>query len=75
MLATAYRPSTEYPSIVAYVLWIDRTRTDLGYYPGRYEPPSAVDRGPMMVPVDQRYRLLATFNGAFTTSTPITARR
>jgi hypothetical protein len=66
VLVTSYRPSTEYPSIVAYVLWIDHTRTDLAYYPGRYEPPSAVARGPMMVPVDQRYRLLATFNGAFT---------
>ena len=66
VLVTSYRPSTEYPSIVAYVLWIDHTRTDLAYYPGRYEPPSAVDRGPMMVPVDQRGRLLATFNGAFT---------
>ena len=62
VLVTTYRPSTEYPSIVAYVLWIDHTRTDLAYYPGRYEPPSAVDRGPMMVPVDQRHRLLATFN-------------
>jgi hypothetical protein len=66
VLVTTYRPSTEYPSIVAYVLWIDHTRTDLAYYPGRYEPPSAVDRGPMMVPVDQRSRLLATFNGGFT---------
>jgi hypothetical protein len=66
VLVTTYRPSTEYPYIVAYVLWIDHTRTDLAYYPGRYEPPSAVDRGPMMVPVDQRNRVLATFNGAFT---------
>jgi hypothetical protein len=66
VLVTTYRPSTEYPSIVAYVLWVDHTRTDLAYYPGRYEPPSAVDRGPMMVPVDQRNRLLATFNGGFT---------
>lgn len=66
VLVTSYRPSTEYPSIVAYVLWIDHTRTDLAYYPGRYEPPSAVDRGPMEVPVDQRNRLLATFNGGFT---------
>ena len=66
VLVTSFRPSTEYPSIVAYVLWIDHTRTDLAYYPGRYEPPSAVDRGPMMVPVDQRNRLLATFNGGFT---------
>jgi hypothetical protein len=66
VLVTTYRPSTEYPTLVAYVLWIDHTRTDLAYYPGRYEPPSAVARGPMMVPVDQRHRLLATFNGAFT---------
>jgi hypothetical protein len=66
VLVTSYRPSTVYPSIVAYVLWIDHTRTDLAYYPGRYEPPSAVDRGPMMVPVDQRHRLLATFNSGFT---------
>ncbi len=66
VLVTTYRPSTEYPSTVAYVLWIDHSRTDLAYYPGRYEPPSAVDRGPMMVPVDQRHRLLATFNGGFT---------
>ena len=63
VLVTSYRPSTAYPSIVAYVLWIDHTRTDLAYYPGRYEPPSAVNRVPMMVPVDQRSRLLATFNG------------
>jgi hypothetical protein len=66
VLVTSYRPSTDYPSIVTYVLWIDHTRTDLAYYPGRYEPPSALDRGPMMVPVDQRKRLLATFNGGFT---------
>ena len=66
VLVTTYRPSTVYPSIVAYVMWIDHTRTNLAYYPGRYEPPSAIDRGPMMVPVDQRNRLLATFNGGFT---------
>jgi hypothetical protein len=48
------------------VLWIDHTRTDQAYYPRRYEPPSAVDRGPMMIPVDQRHRLLATFNSGFT---------
>ena len=66
VLVTSYRPSTEYPTIVAYVLWIDHTRTDLAYYPGRYEPPDAVDRGPMMVPVGQRSPLLATFNSGFT---------
>jgi hypothetical protein len=66
VLVTSFRPSTAYPSIVDYVMWIDHTRTNLAYYPGRYEPPSAVNRGPMMVPVDVRNRLLATFNGGFT---------
>ena len=66
VLVTTFRPETAYPEIVAYVAWFDHTRTEIGYYPGRYEPPSAVDRGPMMVPVDQRNRLLATFNGGFT---------
>ena len=35
------------------------------FYPGRYEPPNAPVRGPMSVPDDQRWRLLATFNGGF----------
>ena len=42
------------------------TRTALGFYPGRYEPPNAPVRGPMSVPYGQRWRLLATFNGGFT---------
>ena len=66
MLVTTFRTELEYPQIVAYVAWFDHTRTEIGYYPGRYEPPSAPVRGPMMVPYDQRWRLLATFNGAFT---------
>jgi hypothetical protein len=66
VLVTTYRPDPSYPQIVAYVAWFDHTRTALAYYPGRYEPPSAVRRGPMMVPHDQRWRLLATFNGGFT---------
>jgi hypothetical protein len=66
VLVTTYRPETDYPQIVAYVAWFDHTRTELGYYPGRYEPPNATVRGPMMVPYDQRSRLLATFNGGFT---------
>jgi Phosphodiester glycosidase len=66
VLVTTYRPETDYPQIVAYVAWFDHTRTELGYYPGRYEPPNADVRGPMMVPYDQRSRLLATFNGGFT---------
>jgi hypothetical protein len=66
VLVTTFRPEVDYPQLVAYVAWFDRTRTELGYYPGRYEPPHAAVRGPMMVPFSQRSRLLATFNGGFT---------
>jgi hypothetical protein len=66
VLVTTFRPETDYPQIVAYVAWFDHTRTALAYYPGRYEPPNAAMRGPMMVPYDQRSRLLATFNAGFT---------
>jgi Phosphodiester glycosidase len=66
VLVTTYRPELDYPQIVAYVAWFDHTRTEIGYYPGRYEPPNAAVRGPMMVPYSQRSRLLATFNGGFT---------
>jgi Phosphodiester glycosidase len=66
VLVTTFRPETDYPELVAYVAWFDHTRTEIGYYPGRYEPPNAAVRGPMMVPDGQRWRLLATFNGGFT---------
>jgi hypothetical protein len=66
VLVTSFRPEVEYPELVAYVAWFDHTRTAIGYYPGRYEPPNAAVRGPMMVPYGQRWRLLATFNGGFT---------
>jgi hypothetical protein len=66
VLLTTFRTETDYPQIVAYVAWFDHTRTQIGYYPGRYEPPNAAVRGPMSVPDSQRYRLLATFNGGFT---------
>jgi hypothetical protein len=66
MLVTTFRTELEYPRIVAYVAWFDHTRTALGFYPGRYEPPNAPIRGPMSVPNGQRWRLLATFNGGFT---------
>ena len=65
MLVTTFRPEPSYPSTVAYVAWFDHTRTALAFYPGRYEPPTAAVRGPMMVPNDQRSRLLATFNSGF----------
>ena len=66
VLVTTFRTEVDYPEIVAYVLWFDQTRTAIAYYPGRYEPPNAAVRGPMMVPYSQRWRLLATFNGGFT---------
>jgi Phosphodiester glycosidase len=66
VLVTTFRTERDYPRIVAYVAWFDHRLTALAYYPGRYEPPSAAVRGPMMVPYDQRWRLLATFNGGFT---------
>jgi hypothetical protein len=66
VLVTTFRTELDYPRIVAYVAWFDHTRTALGWYPGRYEPPNAPVRGPAMVPYDQRWRLLATFNGGFT---------
>jgi len=65
VLVTTFRPEVAYPRLVAYVAWFDHTRTDLAYYPGRYEPPRAPVRGPMMVPYDERRRLLATFNSGF----------
>ncbi|MBV9944197.1 MAG: phosphodiester glycosidase family protein [Solirubrobacterales bacterium] len=66
VLVTTFRSELDDPSIVAYVAWFDHTRTELAYYPGGSEPPNAAVRGPMMVPYDQRSRLLATFNGGFT---------
>jgi len=66
VLVTTFRTDVEYPRIVAYVAWFDQSRTAIAYYPGRYEPPNAAVRGPMMVPYGQRWRLLATFNGGFT---------
>jgi Phosphodiester glycosidase len=66
VLVTTFRSELEYPRIVAYVAWFDHARTALGFYPGRYEPPSAAVRGPMLVPYGERWRLLATFNGGFT---------
>jgi Phosphodiester glycosidase len=65
VLVTTYRPDPTYPQMVAYVAWFNHSLVDLAYYPGRYEPPKASDRGPSMVPDDQRYRLLATFNAGF----------
>jgi hypothetical protein len=66
VLVTTFRPDSTYPRVVAYVAWVDHSRTQLALYPGRYEPPGASPRGPMEVPAGQRSRLLATFNSGFT---------
>ena len=66
VLLTVFRTDPAYPTVVAYVAWFDHTRTSTAFYPGRYEPPNAAVRGPMMVPYGQRYRLLSTFNSGFT---------
>ena len=66
VLVTTYRPDLGSLSAVAHVAWFDHTRTELAYYPGGSEPPSAAVRGPTMVPQSQHSRLLATFNAGFT---------
>ena len=66
VLVTVFRTDRAYPRVLAYAAWFDHTRTAVAFYPGRYEPPRAPARGPMMVPYGQRWRLLATFNSGFT---------
>lgn len=66
LLVTTVRPEASYPRNLAYIAWLDHTRTQLGLYPGRYEPPSGVWRGPMQIPYGQRWRVLAAFNSGFT---------
>ncbi len=65
VLVTTFHPDPADPGTVAYVAWIDRTRTVIGLYPGLRQPPSASPRGPAEVPYRERWRLLATFNGGF----------
>ena len=65
VLVSVFRPEPSYPHLIAYIAWFDHTRTQLGFYPGRYEPPLAAVRGSAKVPMSQRNRLVATFNGGF----------
>jgi len=60
-----FRNERDYPRILTYAVWIDHSLTQLALYPGRVEPPQGSPRGPMMVPLDQRTRLLAVFNSGF----------
>jgi Phosphodiester glycosidase len=65
VLVTTFRSDPNYPKMVAGVAWLDRSRTSLQLYPGRYEPPDGSFRGPMEVPPQLRGQLLATFNSGF----------
>jgi hypothetical protein len=65
VFVTTFRPDPSNPWAVAYVAWIDPTRTQLALYPGTGQPPSALPRGPAEIPNSQRWRLVATFNGGF----------
>jgi hypothetical protein len=66
VLVAVFRPEPDYPGQLAYVAWIDASRTQLALYAGRVQPPHANPRGPMQVPRSQRALLLATFNSGFT---------
>ncbi|HYB26422.1 MAG TPA: phosphodiester glycosidase family protein [Solirubrobacteraceae bacterium] len=59
-----FRPDPIYPQLVAGVAWIDRSRTRLALYPGRYEPPND-GKQLAEVPPKLRSTLLATFNSGF----------
>ncbi len=65
VLVTTFRSDAGDPSVVAYVAWIDHTRTQLALYPGSSQPPSTLPRGPAEIPNGERWRLLAAFNGGF----------
>ncbi len=65
VLVSTFRSDPNYPRLLAGVAWIDHTRTSVSLFPGRYEPPSAAERGPMSVPPAGRSNLVATFNSAF----------
>jgi len=64
VLVTTFRSDPSYPQLVAGVAWIDHTRTRLGLYPGRYEPPGDGAQ-PAEVPLGLRASLLAVFNSGF----------
>lgn len=66
VLITSYRSDPAYPQMVAGVAWIDTSETNIHYYPGIQEPSVTLpSRGPEMVPLDMRSKLVATFNSGF----------
>ena len=66
VLTTTFRPDPAQPQLTAYLAWIRTSNTQLGLYPGYEGPgPTTSNRGPEMVPLSGRGRLLATFNSGF----------
>src|SRR5579875_933401 len=66
VLITSYRSDPAYPQMVAGVAWINTREVNIQLYPGRDEPSvNLPSRGPMMVPLDMRSKLVATFNSGF----------
>ena len=65
LITTTFVPNRSDPFTLAYIVWIDHTRTAIGLYPGLREPPTASPRGPSQVPYGQRWRVLAAFNSGF----------
>jgi hypothetical protein len=65
LLVTAYRPTPDYPRVVAGLAWFNHRRTTISLYPGLREPPGGAASGAAEVPAGPRRRLLATFNSGF----------
>ena len=65
VLLTTLRDQPEYPRVIAGLAWIDTSRTRLALNPGRLEPSVPIPRGAMEVPLQNRPKLLATFNSGF----------
>ncbi len=66
---TQFRSDPQYPRMVAGVAWIDPAKAQIALYAGNLLPSGHMaDRGPEMVPLDQRPKLLATFNSGFTSA-------
>ena len=68
VLITTFRTELNYPRIVHRVAWFDHTRTALALYPGPLRATKSLSAGRRWSGFrqDQRWRLLATFNGGFT---------
>jgi hypothetical protein len=65
-MTTVFIPFKDQPSVKAYVAWINTATTGVALFPGYKGPgPTTKPRGPEMVPLKSRARLLATFNSGF----------